>query len=586
MLWLLLSFKTATPGGYFAPADASRGFAGREQGAAQGGRVQGAAPGERGPVLSCGPSILPASADIRPDASGRFAPVFPGWGHYHYKITTTNDSAQFYFDQGLSLYYSYHLTESVASFKEAALKDSNCAMTYWGQALAMGPYYNISYFYKMSARILPVLEKMNGLAATATVKEKDLIAALDQRYSTDTTDSRRSLLNKAYSQGMKMLIPKYPNDNDIKALFIDGVMTEHAWDMWDNQGKPKAWTPELVSYCEEILAADPNHPAALHYHIHLLEASLHPEATLPSADKLKDLMPGVPHMVHMSSHSYQRTGLYVKGVVVNDSANAAQQTYSVLAPQLHLVPDVFHYDAVEAVCAMNAGMYDKGVQAAGKSCAIIAARPDLPGNNLQYLFMMPDFVRVRLGKWQAILDQPSPDSRWVFARLLSDFARGMAYVHIGDMRSAQACLDSLRGRWSNPSLKIRVLPYNIPFQVAAVAEGILDGTIDVAQQRPKAAMAAFYRAIEYEDGLSYLEPNDWPLPARHYAGACLLRLNEASDAEKLYREDLQQNPGNGWSLLGVAQSLEARHQNGAAEYRKRAAEAFAHASQIPVASVY
>ncbi len=237
---------------------------------------------EREGSVSCGPPL--AAGDFLPDASGRYAPVFPGWGHYRYKITTTSDSAQFYFDQGLSLYYGYHLTESVASFKEAALKDSNCAMTYWGQALAMGPYYNITYSYKMSARVLPVLDRMNGLAITTTDKEKDLIAVMKQRYDADTSISRRGLLNNAYSEGMKKLIPKYPRDNDIKALFIDGVMTEHAWDMWDNKGEAKPWTPELIRYCEEILAANAEHPAALHYYIHLLEASFHPEATLHSAE--------------------------------------------------------------------------------------------------------------------------------------------------------------------------------------------------------------------------------------------------------------------------------------------------------------
>jgi len=52
--------------------------------------------------------------------------------------------------------------------------------------------------------------------------------------------------------------------------------------------------------------------AALHYYIHLTEASRHPETALPYADALKDLMPGVGHMVHMSTHSYQRNGLLPK----------------------------------------------------------------------------------------------------------------------------------------------------------------------------------------------------------------------------------------------------------------------------------
>ncbi len=138
-------------------------------------------------------------------------------------------------------------------------------------------------------------------------------------------------------------------------------MTEHAWDMWDNKGQPRTWTPELVKGCEDILKSDPDHPAALHYHIHLLEASLHPEATLAGADRLKDLMPGVAHMVHMASHSYQRTGHYDKGVAINESANQAQANYSALAPQIHLTTDVIHYDAVEAFCAMNGGMYEEGL---------------------------------------------------------------------------------------------------------------------------------------------------------------------------------------------------------------------------------
>ena len=200
--------------------------------------------------IDCSPSS--GGSELLPDAEGRYAPVFPGWGHYHYAISTSSDSAQYYFDQGLSLYYGYHLTEAVASFKEAALKDSGCAMAYWGQALAMGPYYNSTYTYKQAPGVLPVLDKMNRLADKAPAREKDLASVMNQRYSADTADNGRLALNRAYSAGMKALIQKYPDDKDIKALFIDGVMTEHAWDLWDTKGTPKPWTPELVTYCNEI----------------------------------------------------------------------------------------------------------------------------------------------------------------------------------------------------------------------------------------------------------------------------------------------------------------------------------------------
>ena len=542
-------------------------------------------------IQSCAP---PGPTTILPAADGRFAPVFPGWGHHHYSVTTTDDSAQFYFDQGLNLYYSYHLTESAASFKEAEQKDSRCAMAYWGEALAMGPYYNNVYVYKMPAAILPVLDRMNALASTAGNKEKDLIAALNHRYSTDTTDSRRTELNTAYSQATKALIAKYPGDNDIMALYIDGVMDEHAWDMWDTHGNPRSWTPELINDCEAILKSDPDHPAALHYDIHLREASVHPEASLGNADRLKDLMPGVPHMVHMASHSYQRTGYYEKGVIINDSASADQRNYSGLAPQLHLILDNVHYDAVEAFCAMNGGMFSKAIGPALKCRAIAASRPGIISTNLQYLSMMPEFAMVRMGKWQSILEQPEPDSRRVYAKVISLFARGMAYIRTGDNAAARRCLDSLREELKDPVLREHHPPFNDPIKGASVAEGILDGEILTAEKQPKVAIVAFQRAIDWEDRLTYLEPNDWPLPARQFAANCLLRFGQPDPADHLFREDLIQNPGNGWSLMGLSRMFQlasihtqsSTPRDSAGYYGARAKAAFAHADELPPSSAY
>jgi tetratricopeptide (TPR) repeat protein len=108
-----------------------------------------------------------------------------------------------------------------------------------------------------------------------------------------------------------------------------------------------------------------------------------------------------------------------------------------------------------------------------------------------------------------------------------------------------------------------------------------------AAHEPDAAITAFQHAIDSEDGLSYREPKDWALPARHFAGACLLKLGKAAEAERLYREDLTQNPGNGWALLGLSQALTAQHlDKAAAEYRSRAKIAFAEADQMPPASAY
>ena len=60
---------------------------------------------------------------------------------------------------------------------------------------------------------------------------------------------------------------------------------------------------------------------------------------------------------------------------------------------------------------------------------------------------------------------------------------------------------------------------------------------------------------------------------RQALGAILVQAGRGAEAERVYREDLERNPGNGWSLYGLARSLEAQNKGAEAakvdaEYRK------------------
>jgi tetratricopeptide (TPR) repeat protein len=538
-------------------------------------------------LIDCAPPPNPQT--VRPDENGKYAPIFPGWGHYHYPVHTNNDSAKLFFDQGLSMYYSYHLTEALASFKEAARRDPGCTMAYWGQALSMGPYYN-SYFYKMPPAVLPALEKMNQNAASATEKEKDLIAAMNKRYSEDPSDTRRPQLNRAYSEQMAALIKKYPADPDVKALYIDAVMLEHSWDFWETNGTPKPWTPELVAYCAQILKDYPTHPAALHYQIHLVEASLHPEMALHSADVLKNTMPGVAHMVHMSSHMYQRNGLYAEGVGINEKAALLRLQYNSMAPNLEISTfELTHYEGVGSFCAMNANMYPAGEQFSTRLRDALSTtyKPRLSNTFFQYLYMMPMFVDIRSGKWAAIIAEPPPDSTLHYSALLDHFGRGLAYLGQHDTLSARRQLQQLRFLLNDNTLTVRNLPFNAPLSSAMIAEDILAGELALSEGKSDEAIEALQRAVSGEDRLIYREPKEWPIPARHFLGACLLQLKRAAEAEQIYRQDLIFNPGNGWSLLGLYQSLASQHKSTEAEkYKVEYTRAFSNADELPPASVY
>ncbi|HXR81399.1 MAG TPA: hypothetical protein VN763_10795, partial [Saprospiraceae bacterium] len=96
-------------------------------------------------------------------------PPIPGSGTHHWEIDTQNDSAQFFFDQGINMYYSFHIIESMASFKKAARFDPNSAMLQWAQALAYGPNINDAG-YSASSEALVAANKAVELSDNVSEK--------------------------------------------------------------------------------------------------------------------------------------------------------------------------------------------------------------------------------------------------------------------------------------------------------------------------------------------------------------------------------------------------------------------------------
>src|SRR5215213_8779860 len=123
-------------------------------------------------IISCSPDRedllkLLEEADISP---------MPGAGKYHWKINTANDSAQFYFDQGINMYYGFHIIEAMASFKKAEKFDKYSPMLLWAQALTYGPNIN-DFGYTASPEALSAIGKAFEFSGRCTDKEIALIEA-------------------------------------------------------------------------------------------------------------------------------------------------------------------------------------------------------------------------------------------------------------------------------------------------------------------------------------------------------------------------------------------------------------------------
>ncbi|MCU0624240.1 MAG: hypothetical protein MUF53_10340, partial [Gemmatimonadaceae bacterium] len=88
--------------------------------------------------------IAAASVATSADSSAAMGmvPLFDGLGTFGRRGDTTDPTVQRYIDQGWRLAYGFAREAAVASFAEAARRDSVCAMCWWGVAWAAGPYFN------------------------------------------------------------------------------------------------------------------------------------------------------------------------------------------------------------------------------------------------------------------------------------------------------------------------------------------------------------------------------------------------------------------------------------------------------------
>src|SRR5215471_9554408 len=162
------------------------------------------------------------------------APLFEGLGKFHRAISTKSPEAQRYFDQGMNFLWGFNLHEAERSFEEGAKLDPQCAMLEWGAALSLGPHFNVPALPPRTVAANAHAQKALTLVAGATPVERGLVEAAAKRYSdpAPTTPDDQKKLDQAYSDAMKALMDKYPNDDDIAALWCESMMDLRPWDLW------------------------------------------------------------------------------------------------------------------------------------------------------------------------------------------------------------------------------------------------------------------------------------------------------------------------------------------------------------------
>ena len=375
-------------------------------------------------------------ADVQPD--GISAPLLHGIGPLHVPISTTSEQAQKYFDQGLTLMYGFNHAEAIRSFKEAARLDPTCGICWWGVAAAYGPNINQPMPPEAVPEAWKALQTAQSLRENETPREQAYIDAVAARYS--ESGEGRATLDRAYADAMAKLVAAYPDDLDAATLYAESLLDLMPWDYYTKDGSPKPDTVIAVTQLERVQAANPQHPGALHFYIHAVEATSTPERAEVAADELGDLVPVAGHLVHMPAHIYLRVGRYHDAVTQNELAATADEDYIAQCNAQGFYPAVYYPHNLHFLwyAAMMEGRKQLSLDTARKMAQHVPLDFARSTPDVQQYLPVPIYTLVRFGLWDDMLAEAAPPDGVPFATAMWHYGRAVAYAHKGNIDNANA----------------------------------------------------------------------------------------------------------------------------------------------------
>lgn len=242
-----------------------------------------------------------------------------GTGKVRFTISTDNEQAQAFFDQGIGQLYGFWYYEAERSFRRVASLDPECAMAYWGMARA-----NDENKDRAKAFIADAVERKGS----ATDQEKMYIDALDKYLNSEAAEKK---VRTTYIKALEKIIRKYPDDIEAKAM-----LAVHLWQSSRN-GVPMNSHQAVESLLGDVFRVEPMH-SAHHFRIHLWDNE-EPSQALASAAKCGQAAPTIAHMWHMPGHIYSRVKRYRDAVYQQEASARADHAHMmrdrVLPDQIH-----------------------------------------------------------------------------------------------------------------------------------------------------------------------------------------------------------------------------------------------------------
>jgi peroxiredoxin len=246
--------------------------------------------------------------------------LMKGMPKVNFPVSTKEPDCQAFFNQGIGQLYGFWNLEAERSFRQAAVIDPDCAMSYWGMARA-----NLGN----ETRSKGFIEKAVKRKDSATSREAKHIDALSKYIK--TPKDKKKERSEAYARDLENILLEFPDDTETRALF--------ALQHWSNSRNGVKIQSHLAvdALLQQVFRAEPMH-AAHHFRIHLWDHKKASKA-LTSADICGQTGPGIAHLWHMSGHIYSKEKRYHNAVYQQEASARVDHAYMM---RDRILPDQIH----------------------------------------------------------------------------------------------------------------------------------------------------------------------------------------------------------------------------------------------------
>ncbi|MES2325158.1 MAG: hypothetical protein V4633_23125 [Pseudomonadota bacterium] len=521
-------------------------------------------------------TVMPLTVDTKATA-----PVLDGFGDTTLVPSQGNEASRRLFAQGMAQVYAFNPPEAIRAFKAALAQDPGCGMCAWGVAHQMGPTINnpkrgditqakryidyaVNHSKDASPRDLALIGSLALRYGHSAGKNLAPPAAAGDVCSTSSGEPADPL-DIAYAQHMLMLAERFPNDPDVLSAYAEAEMVATRGDDWWDKvtGKPAGRMGELATMIEAGLVKHPEHVGLNHYMIHAVDAVPVAARATAAADRLGRLAPKSPHLLHMPSHTYAHLGRYADATRVNQLANAADEAMmaDLKKQKFELTRDWRgHNTHFQWYGALMEGRSELALETA----RTVAGRSKGDGEFSEYVRALPMLTLLHLQRWDELLKEAMPTGGKGIAVVVGNMARGIALVRTGKLDEAKAALKLM-----DPVAKKLVAGMTgkdrYPKMIRGVALSSVDqlaAEIAFAEKRIDDALALQAKAVADSVHANGTEPPMLASGPRLRLGSMQMRAGRHAEAEKTYRQDLENHPKNGWALSGLKLALASQGKPG------------------------